>query len=64
NVKNCPLCKVHIERAEGCNHITCIHCQTHICWVCMQTFPGGDGIYNHMRAEHGGIVNAFNDNGL
>ncbi|KAJ3791935.1 hypothetical protein GGU11DRAFT_694090, partial [Lentinula aff. detonsa] len=26
NVKNCPSCKVLIERAEGCNHVTCIHC--------------------------------------
>ncbi|KAJ3999904.1 hypothetical protein F5050DRAFT_1734758 [Lentinula boryana] len=64
NVKNCPSCKVPIERAEGCNHVTCIRCRTHICWVCMQTFPGGDGIYNHMRAEHGGIGNAFDDDGL
>ncbi|KAJ3732932.1 hypothetical protein DFJ43DRAFT_267411 [Lentinula guzmanii] len=64
NVKNCPSCKVPIERAEGCNHVTCIRCRTHICWVCMQTFPRGDGIYNHMRAEHGGIGNAFDDDGL
>ncbi|KAJ3792478.1 hypothetical protein GGU11DRAFT_693393 [Lentinula aff. detonsa] len=64
NVKNCPSCKVPIERAEGCNHVTCICCRTHICWVCMQTFPRGDGIYNHMRAEHGGIGNAFDNDGL
>ncbi|KAJ3968151.1 hypothetical protein EV361DRAFT_437526 [Lentinula raphanica] len=64
NVKNCPSCKVPIERAEGCNHVTCIRCRTHICWVCMQTFPRGDGIYNHMRVEHGGIGNAFDDDGL
>ncbi|KAJ3709636.1 hypothetical protein DFJ43DRAFT_1009472, partial [Lentinula guzmanii] len=64
NVKNCPSCKVLIERAEGCNHVTCIRCRTHICWVCMQTFPRGDGIYNHMRAEHGGIGNAFDNDGL
>ncbi|KAJ4466873.1 hypothetical protein C8J55DRAFT_526598 [Lentinula edodes] len=64
NVKNCPSCRVPIERAEGCNHVTCIRCRTHICWVCMRTFPRGDGIYNHMRAEHGGIGNAFDDDGL
>ncbi|KAJ4468736.1 hypothetical protein J3R30DRAFT_1600243 [Lentinula aciculospora] len=64
NVKNCPSCRVPIERAEGCNHVTCIRCRTHICWVCMQTFPGGDGIYNHMRAEHGGIGNAIDDDWL
>ncbi|KAG1839744.1 hypothetical protein DFJ58DRAFT_811630 [Suillus subalutaceus] len=21
-----------IERSEGCNHMTCVRCQTHICW--------------------------------
>lgn len=55
DVKNCPGCKVPIERSAGCNHMTCVRCQTHICWVCLQTFPRGEGIYDHMRAEHGGI---------
>ena len=55
DVKNCPGCKIPIERAEGCNHMTCTQCQTHICWVCLQTFPRGEGIYDHMRTVHGGI---------
>ncbi|KAJ7591599.1 hypothetical protein C8J56DRAFT_935962 [Mycena floridula] len=55
NVKNCPGCKIPIERAEGCNHITCTRCQTHICWECLETFPGGEGIYGHMRVAHGGF---------
>lgn len=53
-VKQCPKCKVAIEKAEGCNHVTCSMCQTHICWVCMQTFENGLCIYGHMEAEHGG----------
>ena len=55
DVKNCPGCKVPIERSEGCNHLTCTRCHTHICWVCLKTFPKGQGVYDHMRAEHGGI---------
>ncbi|KAH7882821.1 hypothetical protein F5I97DRAFT_135092 [Phlebopus sp. FC_14] len=55
DVKCCPGCKVPIERSEGCNHITCVRCQTHICWECLATFPRGDGIYDHMRSMHGGI---------
>ncbi|KAJ7749315.1 hypothetical protein DFH07DRAFT_557652 [Mycena maculata] len=55
DVKNCPGCAIPIERDEGCHHVTCIHCQTHICWVCLQTFPKGEGIYKHMRTVHGGI---------
>ncbi|EIW77156.1 hypothetical protein CONPUDRAFT_84352 [Coniophora puteana RWD-64-598 SS2] len=55
DVKRCPSCKVAIERSEGCNHMTCTRCQTHICWVCLATFHKGKGIYDHMRQEHGGI---------
>ncbi|KAF8882192.1 hypothetical protein CPB84DRAFT_1791150 [Gymnopilus junonius] len=53
DVKGCPGCKMAIEKDEGCNHMMCTMCKTHICWVCLQTFPNGDGIYAHMRSEHG-----------
>ena len=53
DVKRCPGCNIAIEKDEGCNHMKCIVCETHICWMCMKTFPGGDGIYGHMRSEHG-----------
>jgi len=53
DVKRCPSCHIAIEKDEGCNHMKCTVCQTHICWVCMKTFPGGEGIYGHMRSEHG-----------
>ncbi|KAF8438837.1 hypothetical protein L210DRAFT_2229535 [Boletus edulis BED1] len=55
DVKSCPGCKVPIERSEGCNHMTCTRCQAHICWECLATFPRGQGIYEHMRSQHGGI---------
>jgi hypothetical protein len=55
DVKFCPSCHVPIERSEGCNHMTCTRCNTHICWVCLKTFHKGHGIYDHMRQEHGGI---------
>ncbi|PPR08209.1 hypothetical protein CVT24_001373 [Panaeolus cyanescens] len=56
NVKQCPKCKVGIEKAAGCNHMTCAMCKTHICWVCLQTFPDGESaIYDHMRNKHGSI---------
>ncbi|KAI0264733.1 hypothetical protein BC834DRAFT_252997 [Gloeopeniophorella convolvens] len=54
-VKRCPGCRAPIERAEGCNHMTCTRCRTHTCWVCLETFPQGKGIYDHMREFHGGI---------
>ena len=55
DVKRCPGCNIAIEKEEGCNHMKCTVCQTHICWMCMKTFPGGDGIYGHMSREHGGF---------
>ncbi|KAI0945379.1 hypothetical protein AcW1_001614 [Taiwanofungus camphoratus] len=55
DVKNCPSCKVPIERAAGCNHMTCVRCKTHICWSCLATFTTGEDVYDHMRMMHGGI---------
>ena len=55
DVKSCPICRVPIERSEGCNHMTCTRCQSHICWQCLATFPKGQGIYDHMRLVHGTI---------
>lgn len=55
DVKKCPGCHAPIERAAGCNHMTCTRCHTHTCWVCLETFPQGQGIYDHMREFHGGI---------
>ncbi|KJA21517.1 hypothetical protein HYPSUDRAFT_67648 [Hypholoma sublateritium FD-334 SS-4] len=52
-VKQCPSCRMGIEKEAGCNHMVCTMCHTHICWVCSKTFPNGDGIYKHMHAVHG-----------
>ncbi|KZT22729.1 hypothetical protein NEOLEDRAFT_1097174 [Neolentinus lepideus HHB14362 ss-1] len=55
NVKHCPKCKIAIEKVDGCNHMTCVVCQVHICWVCLKTFKKGETVYDHMRSSHGGI---------
>ncbi|KAL6305979.1 hypothetical protein BKA93DRAFT_730003 [Sparassis latifolia] len=55
DVKNCPGCSIPIERAAGCNHMTCARCKTHICWVCLETFSKSNEVYDHMRMIHGGI---------
>lgn len=55
DVKDCPSCKVPIERLAGCNHMTCVSCKTHICWACLATFTTSGEVYDHMRGIHGGI---------
>ncbi|KAK2593427.1 hypothetical protein QQS21_008878 [Conoideocrella luteorostrata] len=54
-IKNCPSCNVMIQKASGCNHMTCSACRAHICWVCLRTFPESEVVYDHMRRKHGGI---------
>ena len=54
-VKSCPKCDADLEKIDGCNHITCGVCKTHMCWVCMKTFPVGAQVYTHMRNVHGSI---------
>ncbi|KAF9475728.1 hypothetical protein BDN70DRAFT_223442 [Pholiota conissans] len=55
DLKQCPGCKIGIEKNSGCNHVQCVVCQTHFCWVCSQVFPNSNDCYDHMRSIHGGI---------
>lgn len=34
DTRRCPKCKVLVEKAEGCNHMTCFVCQYEFCWIC------------------------------
>jgi len=34
NTKQCPECKVSIEKNEGCRHMTCKRCSYQFCWMC------------------------------
>ncbi|KZP30573.1 hypothetical protein FIBSPDRAFT_814883 [Athelia psychrophila] len=59
NVKACPNCRADIEKNGGCNHMKCMRCRIHICWVCMATFTDQDssgGVYEHLRRAHGGYT--------
>ena len=52
-VKDCPACKMAIEKTYGCNHMECKACGNHICWTCMQIFDTGPETYGHMEKVHG-----------
>jgi E3 ubiquitin-protein ligase RNF19A len=38
DVRFCPYCKARIEKAEGCNHMTCYYCEFQFCWICGATY--------------------------
>ncbi|KAF2724615.1 hypothetical protein K431DRAFT_291699 [Polychaeton citri CBS 116435] len=55
NIKDCSSCSTPIEKTDGCNHITCSGCGTHLCWICMKSFAAGGAVYEHMNQDHGSI---------
>jgi hypothetical protein len=57
-VKMCPCCGIRIEKIDGCNHVMCTACGTHMCWVCLRTFPHGRDVYGHMHEAHAGFYTA------
>ncbi|KXS21338.1 RWD-domain-containing protein [Gonapodya prolifera JEL478] len=34
NSKDCPECGLHVQKSDGCNHMTCSRCKTHFCYLC------------------------------
>ncbi|KAI1174093.1 hypothetical protein F4777DRAFT_580261 [Nemania sp. FL0916] len=51
-IRNCPKCQALIEKGEGCSHVRCAGCETHICWICMRYFDYTDACLHHLRDEH------------
>lgn len=62
-VRDCPNCKMGIEKTEGCNHMECTRCGAHICWFCMETFKLSGECYEHMTEIHGDIWGEGEDDG-
>ncbi len=47
-IRACPKCHVRIEKASGCNHMTCT-CGAHFCWQCGNEFATARETYNHLH---------------
>jgi hypothetical protein len=58
DARRCPRCPAVIERTQGCNHMECINCHAHICWVrdCMKAFDNSGECYGHLEIVHGSYV--------
>jgi E3 ubiquitin-protein ligase RNF144 len=37
NVRVCPLCRILIEKIEGCSAMRCKYCKIKFCWECLIT---------------------------
>lgn len=35
NCKACPRCGTNIQKADGCNKMTCTSCKQYFCWLCL-----------------------------
>lgn len=40
--KNCPRCRVSIEKSEGCSKVHCRNCDVYFCWRCEKEITGYD----------------------
>ncbi|CAF1026637.1 unnamed protein product [Adineta steineri] len=51
NTKECPTCHSHIEKNEGCDHMTCWKCKYEFCWECLAPYSNIKqyGVYLHRR---------------
>jgi hypothetical protein len=47
NYKQCPRCRVIIEKNKGCNQMKCIGCDYEFCWLCGKKYTTDHySIYN------------------
>ena len=47
NYKQCPECKVLIEKNDGCNEMKCLNCGISFCWLCLREYTDNHySIYN------------------
>eukprot|EP01129_Flabellula_baltica_P016709 TRINITY_DN9043_c0_g1_i1.p1 TRINITY_DN9043_c0_g1~~TRINITY_DN9043_c0_g1_i1.p1 ORF type:complete len:719 (-),score=194.76 TRINITY_DN9043_c0_g1_i1:38-2149(-) len=51
NTKDCPKCRVSVEKNGGCNHMTCRQCGYEWCWLCLRIWKGHNDYYSCSRYE-------------
>lgn len=57
SIKKCPKCEIPLQKDGGCNHLECLMCRVHICWICLAIFERDNfSVYVHIRESHSAIV--------
>mmetsp|Transcript_547 Transcript_547/g.654 ORF Transcript_547/g.654 Transcript_547/m.654 type:complete len:638 (+) Transcript_547:37-1950(+) len=51
NTKDCPKCRIAVEKNGGCNHMTCRQCGYEWCWLCNRPWKGHNDYYTCNRFE-------------
>ncbi|KAJ6150977.1 hypothetical protein N7470_007571 [Penicillium chermesinum] len=47
---HCPTCNVPCQKLMGCNHMRCVKCDTHFCYLC-SAWLSPDNPYRHFNEE-------------
>ncbi|KAK9702495.1 hypothetical protein K7432_011204 [Basidiobolus ranarum] len=50
NAMPCPSCNTSIEKTHGCNHMKCLVCNSHFCYLCGSIIDK-DNPYKHFNAQ-------------
>ncbi|ORY03007.1 RWD-domain-containing protein [Basidiobolus meristosporus CBS 931.73] len=53
NAMPCPSCNTSIEKTHGCNHMKCVVCSSHFCYLCGSIIDK-DNPYKHFNAQNSG----------
>ncbi|KAH7695478.1 helicase [Aphelenchoides avenae] len=49
-----PKCMASIEKNGGCNHMECVSCKVHFCWLCKAFTASAETlVYDHINDTHG-----------
>lgn len=51
NTSPCPYCNSPVSKTHGCNHMTCVQCETHFCYLCSSWLPKSNP-YKHFNIEY------------
>ncbi|XP_058795446.1 E3 ubiquitin-protein ligase arih1l-like [Phymastichus coffea] len=55
HTKDCPGCHSNIEKNGGCNHMTCMKCDTSFCWLCLTIWDNHN--FNHGCNRYSEVYN-------